>query len=447
MNLIFELAINILDSFLVLDFITRYFGFKSKSVSNYIGFVVMWGISAVCVTLFSLHSSYEIFSSLLQILINIVFCMLYLKGSTGAKVFISTFMMCLMALIAGFSTFLMGQIHDHDIQDIFTEFSRIRIITVLISKVLLFQVTRIILHIKGNAKIFMQDMIPLVISPVLSICMVSILTGISVMYPDLQEKIFYVILLIIVFKFSIYISFLQLSRSTKVKADYELLNLQYKCAKENARDIQNMYESIRAIRHDMKNHLLCIFGMLDAKPIDIEKIQTYVGRLLKQQDGLHRKFVFSGNDALDAIINTKQATALQYGINTNIVIAYDLRLMEPEDICVLLGNLIDNATREAKKTDKKEVEICIQEQEPYVSIVVSNSIKDSVLKDNPELTTTKSSVNHGYGILNIKKIVQKYDGLIRFYENEDKFIADVLLLSITSGSVKEFSQNGLQALA
>lgn len=82
-----------------------------------------------------------------------------------------------------------------------------------------------------------------------------------------------------------------------------------------------------------------------------------------------------------------------------------------------------------------------------MSIVVSNSIKDSVLKDNPELTTTKSSVNHGYGILNIKKIVQKYDGLIRFYENEDKFIADVLLLSITSGSVKEFSQNGLQALA
>lgn len=431
MNLIFELTINILDSFLVLDFITRYFGFKSKSVGNYIGFVVMWAISAACVALFSLHSSYEIFSSLLQILINIVFCILYLKGSIGAKIFISTFTMCLVVLIAGFSTFLMGQIHDYNIQDIFTEFSRIRIITVLISKVLLFQVTRIILHIKENAKIFMQDMIPLVVSPVLSICTVFILTNISVIYPNLQEKVFYVILLIVILNFSTYISFLQLSRSTKIKIDYELLNLQYKCAKENARDIQNMYESIRSIRHDMKNHLLCIFSMLDNKPIDIEKIQTYVGKLLKQQDGFHRKFVFSGNDALDAIINTKQATALQYGININIVIGHDLRFMEPEDICVLLGNLIDNAIHGAQKTNKKDVEICIQEQEPYVSIVVSNSINGSVLKDNPALTTTKSRVNHGYGILNMKKIIHKYDGLIRFYEDKDKFIADVLLLSIT----------------
>lgn len=105
MNLIFELAINILDSFLVLDFVTRYFGFKSKSVGNYIGFLVTWAISAGCVALFSLHSSYEIFSSLLQILINVVFCILYLKGSIGTQIFISTFTMCLVVLIAGFSTF------------------------------------------------------------------------------------------------------------------------------------------------------------------------------------------------------------------------------------------------------------------------------------------------------------------------------------------------------
>lgn len=430
MNLIFELTINILDSFLVLDFITRYFGFKSKSVGNYIGFVVTWAISAGCVALFSLHSSYEIFSSLLQILINIVFCILYLKGSIGAKIFISAFTMCLVVLIAGFSTFLMGHIHDYNIQDIFTEFSRIRIITVLISKVLLFQVTRMILHIKENAKLLMQDMIPLVVSPVLSICTVFILTNISVLYPEIQEEIFYVILLIVIFNFSTYISFLQLSRSSKMKIDYELLNLQYQCAKENARDIQNMYESVRSIRHDMANHLLCIWGMLEDSPPDLRKIQTYVGKLLKQQDGLQRKFVFSGNDALDAIMNTKQATALQYGININIVIGHDLRFMEPEDICVLLGNLMDNAIRGAQSTDKKDLEICIQEQEPYVSIVVSNSINGSVLKDNPALRTTKSGASHGYGLSNIKKIAQKYDGLTRFCEHEGKFISDILLLSI-----------------
>lgn len=52
--------------------------------------------------------------------------------------------------------------------------------------------------------------------------------------------------------------------------------------------------------------------------------------------------IFSGNDALDAILNTKQAAAHQYGINFDAVIADSLQFMSADDICILFGNLLDN---------------------------------------------------------------------------------------------------------
>src|SRR5699024_7891 len=99
--------------------------------------------------------------------------------------------------------------------------------------------------------------------------------------------------------------------------------------------------------------------------------------------------VFSGNDTLDAILNTKQVTAYQYGINFEAVIADSLKFMSEEDICVLFGNLLDNAISAAGQTCTKQITLAIQPQDTYVSIVISNSIKESILSNNPNLKTTK----------------------------------------------------------
>ena len=105
--------------------------------------------------------------------------------------------------------------------------------------------------------------------------------------------------------------------------------------------------------------------------------------------------------------------------------------MSAEDICVLFGNLLDNAIFAAGQTYTKQITLTIQPQDTYVSIVLSNSIKEGMLSNNPYLKTTKlNKATHGYGIKNIKKVVQHYHGLIRFYENNSEFVSDILLLTI-----------------
>lgn len=431
MNFFFETAVNALEAFLILEFLAQYFGLRIQAPMRYIGFCIFWIVSTTAITLFSWNESFEILSSLSQILINIIFCMILLKGNIGTKIFISTFTMVGIVLISSFTAFFVGHVTQEEINKIYTRFDLVRITAIFMSKVLFFQITRIILRIKTDSNFLKLDIIPLVVIPIISICSVSILTDIALWYPDSQQMIFYVICLIILLSLLTYYLFIRLSRSSQLKHDYELLNLQYDCAKQNAEDIQNMYENIRSIRHDMKNHLLCIANLLQNHPDNSQQAQDYIQKLLNQQEISQRKVIFSGNESLDAILNTKQIAAHQYGINFDIVIADSLQFMSADDICVLFGNLLDNAISAAGQTDTKQINLNIQPQDTYVSIVLANSVKEDVLTSNPTLKTTKQKKDgHGYGIKNVRKVVQKHHGLIRFYENSGMFISDILLLTI-----------------
>lgn len=431
MNFLFETAVNTLEAFLILEFLTQYFGFRLQAPLRYIGFCAFWIASTFSITVFSWNESFEILSSLMQVLINIAFCMLCLKGNPSTKIFISAFSMVGIVLLSSFTAFFIGHVTQDEIGVIYTQFNLVRITAIVMSKVLFFQITRIILKIRTDTNLLRLESIPLIVIPIISICAVSILTNVALEYPDAQQRIFYAICLILTLGLLTYYLFFRLSRNSQLKHDYELLNLQYDCAKQNAEDIRHMYENIRSLRHDMKNHLLCIANLLQDDSANHQQTQSYIQNLLNQQEISQKKIIFSENDALDAILNTKHATAYQHGIRFDAIIADSLQFMCADDICVLFGNLLDNAISAAAQTDTKQISLHIQPQDTYVSIVLANSSEKEVLANNPTLKTTKTRTDgHGYGIKNIRKVVQKYHGLIRFYEENGTFFCDILLLTI-----------------
>ncbi len=429
MNFIFETAVNIVEAFLILDFLTRYFSFKSNSIISYLGFIFFLIVSTISITFFSWNKSFEIISGIIQIIINFVFCLSFLKGNISTKLFWSTFIMGGIVLVSSSITIIVGHIGKYDVEDLFTRYNYIRITAILLSKVIFFQITRIILKMDKNYKLTKNDIFPLIIIPFISIFVILFLVDIAIEFPQTQKNIFYAICLIIILQLLTYYLFIRISKNNKLKLDYELLELQYKSYKKNALDIQNMYESIRSIRHDIKNHLLCILNILEKN--NKKLVYDYIQNLIGQQEFTNHSIIFSGNDVLDAIINTKQSKAKHYGLSIDITIANTLTFMSADDICILIGNLLDNAILAAKESKEKQITLNIQPQDTYVSIFVSNSIDKSILKDNPELKTTKTNKDyHGYGIKNIKKVAETYNGLVRFYEDNNLFISDILLLAI-----------------
>lgn len=431
MNFWFEMAVNAVEVTLILSFLVQYFGYKTETSAKYWGTALIWILSFCIVAFFSWTHLYENYASSLQILVNILFCVTLLRGNIFQKIFVSAFTMGLVAITATLTTLLVAKLSGNQVAFLLSHFSGIRVTSICLTKLLFFVITRIILRIKESGKLKGMDVIALVIVPMLSDLAITLMMYAAIQEPSIQTIVLYAVGIVLILNIVVYFLFIRLGKAGKIKTEMALLALQNECLQENAKDIENMYDTVRALRHDLKNHLLCILSMAEER--DVEGIEQYTGQLLQQQNTVNKLIMFSGNKVLDAIINSKSAAAERAGVRLSAIITTPLAGVSPEDITIILGNALDNAIRAAKDSQRKVVDIHIQPQGAYSSIVIANDIAHPVLSDNPALRTTKNiRYRHGFGIQNMRQAVERNQGLIRFYEQNDRFICDILLLNVQS---------------
>lgn len=432
MNFWFEMAVNAVEVTLILSFLVQYFGYKTETSAKYWGTALIWILSFCIVAFFSWTHLYENYASSLQILVNILFCVTLLRGNIFQKIFVSAFTMGLVAITATLTTLLVAKLSGNQVAFLLSHFSGIRVTSICLTKLLFFVITRIILRIKESGKLKGMDVIALVIVPMLSDLAITLMMYAAIQEPSIQTIVLYAVGIVLILNIVVYFLFIRLGKAGKIKTEMALLALQNECLQENAKDIENMYDTVRALRHDLKNHLLCILSMAEER--DVEGIEQYTRQLLQQQQNTVNKLImFSGNKVLDAIINSKSVAAERAGVRLSAIITTPLAGISPEDITIILGNALDNAIRAAKDSQRKVVDIHIQPQGAYSSIVIANDIAHPVLSDNPALRTTKNiRYRHGFGIQNMRQAVERNQGLIRFYEQNDRFICDILLLNVQS---------------
>ena len=431
MNFWFEMAVNAVEVTLILSFLVQYFGYKTETSAKYWGTALIWILSFCIVAFFSWTHLYENYASSLQILVNILFCVTLLRGNIFQKIFVSAFTMGLVAITATLTTLLVAKLSGNQVAFLLSHFSGIRVTSICLTKLLFFVITRIILRIKESGKLKGMDVIALVIVPMLSDLAITLMMYAAIQEPSIQTIVLYAVGIVLILNIVVYFLFIRLGKAGKIKTEMALLALQNECLQENAKDIENMYDTVRALRHDLKNHLLCILSMAEER--DVEGIKQYTGQLLQQQYTVNKLIMFSGSKVLDAIINSKSAAAERAGVRLSAIITTPLAGISPEDITIILGNALDNAIRAAKDSQRKVVDIHIQPQGAYSSIVIANDIAHPVLSDNPALRTTKNiRYRHGFGIQNMRQAVERNQGLIRFYEQNDRFICDILLLNVPS---------------
>ena len=185
-----------------------------------------------------------------------------------------------------------------------------------------------------------------------------------------------------------------------------------------AKNMMGMYEKIsenfeiqRKKTHEYKNHMLCIEALLKEKKY--EKLENYItgmfGELDKKIDVINTNHVI-----INAIVNTKYQEALENGI-VFVFKVNDLSniAMQDEDIVVVLSNLLNNAMEACMKCkEKRIIKLKLIQEEKELIIAVKNTYEDAILLENGEIRTTKLDKNaeHGIGIKNIVRIVEKYKG-------------------------------------
>lgn len=241
---------------------------------------------------------------------------------------------------------------------------------------------------------------------------------------EFQFQILMIVLAFILSNVFLYILLYQIQKLQKSR--YELKLLEEKMAFEKARhnDASAVWENVRKVQHDMKQHLTVMSGYLEQD--ESEACRTYIQSLLPQVDQMG-KLIRSDNTILDYLINSKLC-ALK---NTRVIISGsigDLSDIRDADLACLMGNILDNAIEAVEQVEEKRIELLFSKQNSNRIIICKNTVKESVLKNNKELRTTKKSGDsHGWGHQIVEKIVSDYHGMIDYFEEFGMFGVQIIL--------------------
>lgn len=182
----------------------------------------------------------------------------------------------------------------------------------------------------------------------------------------------------------------------------------------------------RKINHDLKAHLGCIEAFLTDE--NYEEAKRYIKQL---KDNTIKRIDMpfqSGNDIINAVLNDAAKEAEKHGTNIVLtgILPKDLRIKSPE-LCSLFYNLLSNSEEAMKNYQgnmPREIYVDISFYKRSIGIVVRNPVEKPVEieKLGKRYTSKKDKKLHGYGMENIKGIVEKYKGTLEL-ENRDGYFS------------------------
>lgn len=192
-------------------------------------------------------------------------------------------------------------------------------------------------------------------------------------------------------------------------------------------NLQKHIEDTRRARHDLRQHLSLIQSYLDNddKAALMEYIRAY-GKSLPPNLGK----CYCQNYAINTIVGYYADLAETDGIPVEIQLSFSPTLpVSAPDICVLLGNLFENALDACKKSRPEEAFIRLRGRmlgARGISITLDNHCAHP-----PELLEGRflSSKHPGFGIgtVSIANITEQYNGIADFKYDAHVFYASILL--------------------
>ncbi|MGO5107485.1 sensor histidine kinase [Clostridium sporogenes] len=207
-----------------------------------------------------------------------------------------------------------------------------------------------------------------------------------------------------------------------------LLRQQFNMQTEHYKNLQIQSKNTRAFKHDINNHLICIKNLIADG--DIKSTEVYLKKITKSLESLNLK-VNTGNPFADAVISEKYNISIDKNIDfkCNVKILADTKI-DSFDLCVILGNALDNAIEACEKiTDKsikKYIHITSIVNKSFIVFEIKNSMEGYINKDYV-LTDKIDNINHGLGLLNIESITNKYCGTTYIESSENMFVLNIML--------------------
>lgn len=245
-------------------------------------------------------------------------------------------------------------------------------------------------------------------------------------------------LLLLIISYVIFEIFNWMEYDSEIKEQNRIFEQQLKICDQQTAEKENLYMEIKQIRHDIKNHLTAILGLIQKN--GKQEAENYIYNLLN--DGIiepSEKAAHSGNIVIDSLVNYKCALAHKEGIDFQAdIFIPSLLPFQAAQLAIIFGNLLENALEACRKITEGKRYIHIQASyvkevlfimicNPYIGKRIKN-------KNGKYLTSKKDTSHHGYGLLSVEQSVSCYDGQISITEKDNIFKVSIVMYGTKSKS-------------
>lgn len=192
-------------------------------------------------------------------------------------------------------------------------------------------------------------------------------------------------------------------------------------------EVENMYRQIRGWRHDYRNHIQVLDSY--AEMGDLNALRSYLKELsidLNTVDVALR----TGNKMTDIILNSKISLAKSRNITVMADAHVPVSLTTSEiDLCIILGNLLDNAIEACMQLpeEKRLIRIYMDMKNTQLYMSFTNSTAQGKQKKVDGKFRTTKGREHGYGLVRVDTIVERNQGYLKRNSEEGAFTTEILL--------------------
>lgn len=225
------------------------------------------------------------------------------------------------------------------------------------------------------------------------------------------------------------VNFLLLEKTfSQAKNEYKLQQIEQQVIfqKEKYIQLSTAYKVNRSVLHDTKKHYFAIQEYINQK--EYNKLQDYLLIAIEHMENSYAS-INTGNLVIDSFVSNFEKVTENNSIPFNFDISVDPNRIpiNDYDLCVILGNLLDNSFNACKKNyedpNRIILEMSINENDTFLIFIANTYKTDLSNKSQDDLL-----FEHGYGLDNIRKIVEENHGMIKI--NPSDYFEITIILPI-----------------
>lgn len=433
-NYVFEITVNLLQSIYFVGFFLLFLGGKFSTRKNIILLSIFIALNFAVLTYFTYNQpNIVMLDMFIGIILYEIYCITCLKGELAIKLILPFIVSLINTIISYGFVYSSSIISGVTFEELITKSSLFRYLFVCLANL----ATMVVLFImwRTKAKTYslkkVSNVIAFVVIPLLAMIILYITMYIMIL-TNFQSNIIIFLSIIcismIVIAGIVWFMIARINKDNEIKTKLLLSEQKANLYKQNIISSNSQIETIKLLKHDMKNNILCIDALIEEENYDeahnichsLTNKYTSIGTIVNTENYL-----------LNAVLNVEIEKAKSYEIPIKLSITNDLKMFKnSSDIISLIGNILDNAISYLSKNKVKNNEINFSTgyEGSYSIIKCRNNILDSVLFNNPSLKTDKEDKdNHGKGITIINSIAHKYNGDVIIKERNKEFIITVIL--------------------